>query len=60
MKQVVLTGIKEMEMTKVAVPVIINSNDVKIKLSTIGVCGSDIHYYSEGKIGTQVVQYPPS
>ena len=35
-----------------------NANDVKIKMTTIGVCGSDIHYYAEGKIGTQVVQYP--
>ena len=58
MKQVVLTGIREMKMVKVAAPVISNSSDVKIKLSTIGVCGSDIHYYSEGNIGTQVVQYP--
>lgn len=24
----------------------------------MGVCGSDVHYYSEGKIGSQVVQYP--
>ncbi len=58
MKQVVLTGIKEMKIIKVAAPVISNSSDVKIKLATIGICGSDIHYYSEGKIGTQVVKYP--
>ncbi|MCF6357030.1 MAG: alcohol dehydrogenase catalytic domain-containing protein [Draconibacterium sp.] len=58
MKQVVLSGIREMEMTKVTVPLLINASDVKIKLATIGVCGSDIHYYSVGKIGTQVVEYP--
>ncbi len=58
MKQVVLTGIREMEIVEVTAPVILNSNEVKIKLATIGVCGSDIHYYSEGKIGSQVVQYP--
>ena len=39
-------------------PQITNKNEVKIKLKSIGVCGSDIHYYSEGKIGTQVVQFP--
>ncbi|MFV0591960.1 MAG: zinc-binding dehydrogenase [Draconibacterium sp.] len=27
-------------------------------MSAVGVCGSDVHYYSEGKIGSQVVQYP--
>ena len=58
MKQVVLTGIREMAMTETDDPVIIHPWEVKIKMSTIGVCGSDIHYYSEGKIGTQIVHYP--
>ncbi|NOR74179.1 MAG: alcohol dehydrogenase catalytic domain-containing protein [Draconibacterium sp.] len=58
MKQIVLTGIKKMKLIEYKIPSIVNSNDVKIKMKTIGVCGSDIHYYSEGKIGTQVVQYP--
>ncbi len=58
MKQVVLTGIRRMAMTEIPNPQIINPNEVKIKMSSIGVCGSDIHYYAEGKIGTQVVQYP--
>ena len=58
MKQIVLTGIQKMQMQNIKEPEIKNDNEVKIKLSSIGVCGSDIHYYSEGKIGTQVVQYP--
>jgi len=58
MKQVVLTGIREMAMTEIPDPIILNPTEVKIKMLTIGVCGSDIHYYAEGKIGTQVVQYP--
>lgn len=58
MKQVVLTGIRKMELTTAQVPEVISNNDVKIKLASIGVCGSDIHYYAEGKIGSQVVQYP--
>lgn len=58
MKQVVLTGIRKMEIVEKPLPEIEHSNEVKIKLSSIGVCGSDIHYYSHGKIGTQVVQYP--
>ena len=58
MQKVVLTGIRKMELVDSEVPGIINNNDVKIKLSSIGVCGSDIHYYAEGKIGTQVVRYP--
>lgn len=58
MKQVVLKGIRKMELVDVAVPQVVSAEDVKIKMSHIGVCGSDIHYYAEGKIGTQVVTYP--
>jgi L-iditol 2-dehydrogenase len=58
MKKVVLTGIRQMEMTTSPEPEILTRDAVKVKLASIGVCGSDIHYYSEGKIGTQVVEYP--
>ncbi len=58
MKQVVLTGIRKMKMIEAPLPQILDKNEVKLKLASIGVCGSDIHYYSEGKIGSQVVQYP--
>ena len=58
MKQIVLTGIRKMHIHDIGEPEIQNSGEVKIKLSSIGVCGSDIHYYSEGKIGSQVVEYP--
>lgn len=47
-----------MDMREVPEPVLTNSNDVKIKMSVVGVCGSDIHYYTQGKIGSQVVKYP--
>jgi len=53
-----LTGIRQMEMKEVPTPAILNSRDVMIKMKTLGVCGSDIHYYTTGKIGSQVVQYP--
>ena len=58
MKSMVLTGIREMKMIDVPDPKIEKDTDVLIKLDRIGVCGSDIHYYTTGKIGSQVVQYP--
>ena len=58
MKAMVLTGIREMKMIEVPDPVIINDTDVLIKMNTVGVCGSDMHYYTTGKIGTQIVEYP--
>ncbi|MEN8156971.1 MAG: alcohol dehydrogenase catalytic domain-containing protein [Bacteroidota bacterium] len=58
MKAMMLTGIREMEMKEVPTPRILNEHDVLIRMKTLGVCGSDIHYYVSGKIGSQVVQYP--
>jgi D-xylulose reductase len=33
-------------------------HDVRIKLHTVGVCGSDVHYYQHGAIGPFVVNDP--
>lgn len=32
--------------------------DVRIKLHTVGICGSDVHYYTHGRIGPFVVNEP--
>jgi len=58
MKAMMLTGIRRMEMKEVPTPALQNDRDVLIKMKTLGVCGSDIHYYVSGKIGSQVVEYP--
>ena len=58
MKAMMLTGIRRMEMKEVPAPAVLNDLDVRIKMKTLGVCGSDIHYYVSGKIGSQVVEYP--
>ena len=58
MKSMMLTGIRQMEMAEVPEPSIIKTDDVKIRMLVVGVCGSDIHYYTHGKIGSQVVEYP--
>lgn len=58
MKAMVLTGIRKMEMRDVPEPSIVNPNDVKIKMTVVGICGSDIHYYTQGQIGSQIVSYP--
>lgn len=39
-------------------PEIRSPRDVLLKIAAVGVCGSDIHYYKTGKIGSQVVAYP--
>jgi len=58
MKAMMLTGIRKMELMEIPEPALVNSNDVKIRMSVLGICGSDIHYYTQGQIGSQKVQYP--
>ncbi len=58
MKSMLLTAIKQMKMADVEMPKIQNDADVLVKMQTVGICGSDVHYYLTGKIGSQVVQFP--
>lgn len=58
MRTLVLEGIREFVIQDLPKPILNNANEVLIKLGAVGICGSDIHYYSEGKIGDQLVQYP--
>jgi L-iditol 2-dehydrogenase len=58
MKAMMLTGIRKMEMMEVPAPEMKNPDDVKIKMSVVGICGSDIHYFTQGNIGSQKVTFP--
>ncbi|MCU4174285.1 zinc-dependent alcohol dehydrogenase [Carboxylicivirga sp. N1Y90] len=58
MKAVRITGIRQVDVVDVKEPNKLNSHDVKVAIRSVGVCGSDIHYYNEGSIGSQVLQYP--
>ncbi len=58
MRSMVLTGIRELELREAPEPGPPAAGEVQIRLTHIGVCGSDVHYYTEGRIGSQVVQYP--
>jgi D-xylulose reductase len=39
-------------------PLTVGPDDVKIKINTVGVCGSDVHYYTHGAIGPFVLREP--
>ncbi|MCC7406811.1 MAG: NAD(P)-dependent alcohol dehydrogenase [Phycisphaeraceae bacterium] len=36
----------------------LGARDVRIRLHTVGICGSDVHYYEHGRIGPFVVNAP--
>ena len=58
MKAAFLTGINQFEIKQTPDPKIIHNTDVLIRIKTVGVCGSDIHYFTSGRIGSQIVQFP--
>jgi L-iditol 2-dehydrogenase len=58
MNVMMLTGIREMKQYQVPDPMLVNDHDVLIRMKVVGVCGSDVHYFTTGRIGTQVVKYP--
>ncbi|MFA6187373.1 MAG: alcohol dehydrogenase catalytic domain-containing protein [Phycisphaerae bacterium] len=58
MKALALTKVARLEIIDVPMPQIKNDTDVLLKVSTVGVCGSDIHYYETGHVGSQVVSFP--
>jgi len=58
MKAAVLTGLRELEVRETPDPVLARADDVLLDVKVVGVCGSDVHYYLTGRIGSQVVEYP--
>ena len=58
MKAALLTGIRKFETRQVPEPEITRPTDVRIRIKIVGVCGSDIHYYNTGRIGSQIIQFP--
>jgi L-iditol 2-dehydrogenase len=58
MKAAALMGIRRVEIVDLPKPTIKNDNDALLKVAVVGVCGSDVHYYLSGRIGSKIVQYP--
>ncbi len=58
MEALVLEKAHELSLRDIQIPETVGSHDVKIALHTVGVCGSDVHYYDTGAIGQFVVREP--
>ena len=58
MKAVYLTGLREMEVRQAPAPCLTGPQDVLLQVDTLGVCGSDVHYYTQGKIGPKAAPFP--
>ncbi len=58
MRALVLERQHELSLRDIDLPLLVGAADVRIKIDTVGVCGSDVHYYTHGRIGSFVVEAP--
>lgn len=54
----VLEKIDALTIRDIALDDTMSPTDVRIKVDTVGICGSDIHYYKHGRIGPFIVNEP--
>ncbi len=58
MQALVLEQKGKLALRDIDLPLELGPDDVKIKIHTVGVCGSDVHYYTHGAIGPFVLREP--
>jgi D-xylulose reductase len=58
MRALVLERKGELSLRDVDLPLKLGPSDVKIAVENVGVCGSDVHYFTHGRIGPFVVERP--
>ncbi|RQT32672.1 NAD(P)-dependent alcohol dehydrogenase [Burkholderia contaminans] len=58
MKALVLERTRELALRDIDLPQAVGPGDLRIKVHTVGVCGSDVHYYVHGGIGPFRVDAP--
>jgi D-xylulose reductase len=58
MKALVLERKGELRLRDIDLPAQVGPNDVRIAIENVGVCGSDVHYFTHGRIGPFVVEAP--
>ena len=57
MLAVVMYGARDVRLERRSIPEI-GPEEVLVKIAAVGVCGSDVHFYWDGRIGKRVVQKP--
>jgi L-iditol 2-dehydrogenase len=56
-RAVYLTALGKMEFRDMPVPEI-KPDEVLVRMEAVGLCGSDLHYYTHGRIGNFFVEFP--
>jgi len=58
MQALVLEETKKLDLRSIDIDEPLSAKDVRIQIHTVGICGSDVHYYQHGAIGPFVVRAP--
>lgn len=58
MQALVLEKVGQLSIRDIDVAETLGPHDVRIAIRTVGICGSDVHYYTHGRIGPFVVREP--
>jgi L-iditol 2-dehydrogenase len=58
MRAAFLTGVRTIEIREAPTPKPVREDDVLVRSRAVGVCGSDLHYYLSGCVGSDTVAYP--
>ena len=58
MHALVLETARQLKLRDIEIVEPLGTHDVRIRIHTVGVCGSDVHYYQHGAIGPFVVRAP--
>jgi D-xylulose reductase len=58
MKALVLEEKRRLSLREIDLPETVGPHDVRIQIRTVGICGSDLHYFQHGAIGPFVVRAP--
>ena len=53
-RQAFMVGLNKMEIRETEVPEV-NAGEVLVKIEYVGICGSDVHYFKDGRCGNFVV-----
>ncbi|WP_274627132.1 NAD(P)-dependent alcohol dehydrogenase [Arvimicrobium flavum] len=57
-RALVLERQHQLALRDIDLPMEVGPRQVKVAIHTVGVCGSDVHYYTHGRIGRFVVEEP--
>ncbi|MBI5769237.1 MAG: NAD(P)-dependent alcohol dehydrogenase [Verrucomicrobia bacterium] len=58
MQALVLEETKRLRLRDITLDEPLTPHDVRVRIHTVGICGSDVHYYQHGAIGPFVVRAP--